>query len=127
MGRGSWRLARRLLCCQSRCGKFFPEGQICWRLAGRIRFLKRLELPLQLPQRKRKAKLRCNEEGLNKKNRAQKDQNSGNNQDKPEARPSFPSRVGKNERSNRRRGIFFHSGNYIMSRDKRLTWRSIWQ
>ena len=70
-----------------------------------------LELSLQLPEGKRKTELRSDEEGLNKQNGAKKNQDPHDEQDKPKARPAFPSRIGKNKRRNRVRRIFFHFAN----------------
>ena len=69
-----------------------------------------LELSLQLPQGKRKAELRSDEEGLDEKDDAEKDHNPGNEQAEAKARPAFASRIGKNKRGHRMRRDFFHVG-----------------
>ena len=95
---------------------FSQSAKFAGGCAGRVRLLQGLELPLQLPERKRKTELRRNKQGLNEKNGAEEDQDPGNEQGKPKPRPAFSSRIGKNKRRDRVRRILFHWG-HIMLRE----------
>src|SRR3954452_11317138 len=91
--------------------KFFPEREIGRRrLTSGVHRLERLQLPLQLPERERQIQLRRDEKRLDEKNGAEKNGDAADEQNKPEPRPAFAGRIGKNEGSYFVGGLVFHSG-----------------
>jgi hypothetical protein len=52
---------------------------------------------------------------LDEENRAEEDEDAGNEQGQPKPRPSFSSRIGENKRRNRVLRILFHCANDTMS------------
>ena len=75
-------------------------------------------MPLQLPEGKRKIKLRSNEKSLHEEDRPEKDQDPSNQQGKAKAWPAFPGWIGKNKWRHRMGRILFHFANDTMPRDK---------
>src|SRR5205814_5400586 len=99
MGRRAWSHGGlRLFPGKPRCRKFLPEREVGGLLTCRIDRLERLQLALQLPQRKGQAQLRRDEQSLDEKNRAQKNRDTDQEQRETQAGPAFPGRVRKNKR-----------------------------
>jgi len=77
--------------------EFLPERHVSRQLSGRVLFLKRFQLAPQLSQRKRQPELGYDKKRLDKKDGGKKGGDPGKKQRQPQAWPSFPSGIGKDE------------------------------
>ena len=118
------RLGDRFLRRMSRQSEFFPKRFLRRHLSGRVFFLQRFELALQLPQRKRQLQLRRDKQRLHEKDGRDENHNRGDEQSEAQPRPAFARWIGENERRDCVARAWLHYEGLLSLRSGR---RKLWQ